>query len=145
MENEENAGFCTSCGASLKSAGSSSDFGQATSSQTYDSSQNNNQYNQQYNQRPTYNQNYNSGGYQNDEPITPWGYVGYMFLFSIPCVGIIMMFVYAFGGNTNINLKNFAKGYLYLMGIGIAIYVVFFILMMVFGVSMATLGNNSSF
>ena len=45
------------------------------------------------------------------KPISMWGYFGYELLFSIPCVGFIILLVFAFGGNKNINVKNFARSY----------------------------------
>lgn len=44
-------------------------------------------------------------------PISMWGYFGYQLLFSIPCVGIILLLVFSFGGTKNQNLKNFARSY----------------------------------
>lgn len=44
-------------------------------------------------------------------PISMWGYFGYEILFSIPCVGLILLLVFSFGGTRNINLKNFARSY----------------------------------
>jgi uncharacterized membrane protein YvbJ len=44
-------------------------------------------------------------------PISMWGYFGYEILFSIPCVGFIMLLVFSFGGTKNINLRNFARSY----------------------------------
>ena len=47
-------------------------------------------------------------------PISPWGYIGYQILFSIPIIGFICILIYAFGdSNKNINLRNFAKSYIY--------------------------------
>ncbi len=43
------------------------------------------------------------------EPIGMWGYFGYSLLFSIPLIGLIMQLIYAFGGTSNINLRNFAR------------------------------------
>ena len=48
-------------------------------------------------------------------PITMWGYFGYQLLFSIPCVGFILLLVFAFGGTKNINLRNFARSYFCLL------------------------------
>lgn len=45
------------------------------------------------------------------KPISMWGYFGYELLFSIPCVGFILLLVFAFGGTKNINLRNFARSY----------------------------------
>ena len=44
-------------------------------------------------------------------PISMWGYFGYELLFSIPCVGFIVLLVFAFGGTKNVNLRNFARSY----------------------------------
>ena len=45
------------------------------------------------------------------KPISMWGYFGYELLFSIPCVGFIVLLIFAFGGNRNINVRNFARSY----------------------------------
>jgi hypothetical protein len=45
------------------------------------------------------------------QPISMWGYFGYEILFSIPCIGFILLCVFAFGGTQNKNLKNFARSY----------------------------------
>ena len=44
-------------------------------------------------------------------PISMWGYFGYELLFSIPCVGFVLLIVFAAGGAKNINLRNFARSY----------------------------------
>lgn len=44
-------------------------------------------------------------------PISMWGYFGYQLLFSIPCVGFILLLIFSFGGTRNINLRNFARSY----------------------------------
>lgn len=55
---------------------------------------------------------------------------------SIPLVGLIMLFVWAFGSGTNPNKANWAKAAL----IWIAIFVVLYILLfMVFGVALAAM------
>lgn len=45
------------------------------------------------------------------KPISMWGYFGYELLFAIPCVGFILLLVFAFGGTSNQNVKNFARSY----------------------------------
>ena len=45
------------------------------------------------------------------KPISPWGYLGYNLLFSIPLIGLIMLCVYAFGGTSKVNLRNYARSY----------------------------------
>ncbi len=60
------------------------------------------------------------------QPITMWGYFGYEILFSIPCIGFILLCVFAFGGTQNKNLKNFARSYFCFL---IVVVVLFAILM----------------
>ena len=40
-----------------------------------------------------------------------WGYFGYQILFAIPLIGFIFLLIYALGGTSNINLRNFARSY----------------------------------
>lgn len=61
------------------------------------------QQNQQYNQTISIPEEY--------KPISMWGYFGYEILFSIPCIGWILLIVFAFGGTKNVNLRNFARSY----------------------------------
>lgn len=51
-------------------------------------------------------------------------------LMAIPVVGIIMLFVWAFGGGTNPSKANFAKASLLWAVIGVVIYVVVFVLIL---------------
>jgi len=86
---------------------------------------------------PTYGPNaainpaYSQQVYQDTTPLSPWAYAGYMLLFSLPLVGLIMMLIYAFGDG-NINLKNFARGFLLLGLIG-------FVLGLIFGATLVNL------
>lgn len=59
------------------------------------------------------------------KPITMWGYFGYEILFSIPCIGLVLLLVFSFGGTKNINLRNFARSYFCFL---IVLVVLFFIL-----------------
>ena len=45
------------------------------------------------------------------KPISAWGYLGYNLLFSIPLIGTVMLFVYAFGGTSKVNLRNYARSF----------------------------------
>ena len=56
-------------------------------------------------------------------PIGMWGYFGYNLLFSIPFVGWIIALVFACGVTSNVNLKNYARGYF--CGLIVACVVVF--------------------
>ena len=57
------------------------------------------------------------------KPISPWGYLGYNLLFSIPLIGLIMLCVYAFGGTSKVNLRNYAQSYFCILLIAIVIVV----------------------
>ena len=57
-------------------------------------------------------------------PVSMWGYVGYEVLFSLPVVGLVLMFIFSFSGTDNANLKNFARAKLIMIAIGVALFVV---------------------
>ena len=48
----------------------------------------------------------------------------------IPLVGLIMLLVWAFDSNTNLNKKNFAKASLLWLVVGIALAIIIFVLFM---------------
>lgn len=50
-----------------------------------------------------------------------------MIISAIPIIGIVMIFVWAFGSGDNPNKTNWAKGALVLTAIIIALYILFFI------------------
>jgi len=60
---------------------------------------------------------------QEYKPISAWGYFGYELLFSIPIVGFIILMVFALGGTSNVNLKNFSRSYFCALLIGCVIIV----------------------
>lgn len=67
------------------------------------------------------------------KPISPWGYLGYALLFAIPIVGLVLMFVWGFGENTNKNLKNYARYYLICVVIGIVVAIILTVIAIVTG------------
>ena len=71
------------------------------------------------------------------KPISAWGYFGYQLLFSIPCIGFIVLCVFALGGTKNINLKNFARSYFCVILLAIIIGIIVAVLAAIFGVSMS--------
>ena len=95
--------------------------------------------NQQYNVAP----NYGPQGYVQPDPynavppyyrpIKPWGYIGYMLLYGIPIVGIIMLIVNACSTD-NINKRNFARSYLWLMLVSLIISIIVTIFAIILGV-----------
>ena len=67
------------------------------------------------------------------QPISMWGYFGYELLFSIPCVGLILLLVFAFGGTQNVNLKHFARSHFCFM-------IVVVVLMLILSLFMGQMG-----
>lgn len=94
-------------------------------------------------QAPVYNQPVSQ---EDTTPISTWGYVGYMILFCIPCVGLICLLVFAFGGSKNVNLRNFSRAQLiiYLISIVLAIVMVI-IMMVVMGSAISAMGDPYSY
>ncbi|MCX7842297.1 MAG: hypothetical protein N2489_04400 [Clostridia bacterium] len=56
--------------------------------------------------------------------MTMGNYIGMFLLLAIPLVNIILLFVWSFGGNVNLNKKNFARASLLLFVIVFAIYLI---------------------
>lgn len=77
------------------------------------------------------------------KPITMWGYFGYELLFSIPCVGFIILLVFAFGGNKNINVKNFARSYFCFLILGVILGAIIFAIMMALGLGSVSTSYSS--
>jgi hypothetical protein len=71
---------------------------------------------------------------QEYKPISAWGYFGYQLLFGIPLVGFIMLLVFALGGTSNINLKNYSRSYFCAMLIGLVITIFIIGIAMVVGI-----------
>ncbi|KMY50412.1 hypothetical protein [Peribacillus loiseleuriae] len=58
-------------------------------------------------------------------------WLGTLALLLIPIVNIILLFVWAFDGEFNVNRKNFAKAQLILMAIIIGLYLIIFVFFLV--------------
>ncbi|WP_457944418.1 hypothetical protein [Caproiciproducens sp. LBM24188] len=61
----------------------------------------------------------------NDRPLSIGEYIVMMIVGAIPLVGLIMMFVWGFSGNSNTNRKNYARAMLIMMAIGIVLSIIF--------------------
>ena len=72
-------------------------------------------------------------------PVSMWGYFGYELLFSIPCVGFILLLVFSFGGTKNINLRNFARSYFCFMILMVILILVIALLAGEAGLASATM------
>lgn len=64
-------------------------------------------------------------GEQLERPMSVGEWLITLIIFAIPCVGIIMMFVWAFGQG-NQGRKNYARAALILTAIGIVLSVIFY-------------------
>ena len=58
------------------------------------------------------------------KPISPFGYIGYQILFSIPVLGFIFLIIFSISGG-NINRRNFARSYF-------CVYILIIILVIIF-------------
>lgn len=76
----------------------------------------------QYN--PQYQHEYNAADLS--KPMTVGQYMLVYLIGAIPVAGIIMMFVWAFGSNTNINKKNWARAMLLWALIILVLYIIIF-------------------
>jgi hypothetical protein len=68
------------------------------------------------------------------KPISMWGYFGYQLLFSIPCIGFIILCIFALGGTKNINLKNYARSYFCFIILTVILILIVFAITSIFGV-----------
>lgn len=87
---------------------------------------------------PTYNTFVDKNGNRvplEYKPIRAWGYFGYNILFSIPLVGFIFLLVYALGGTSNVNLKNYARSFFCAFILALILVLVFLVLALILGVS----------
>lgn len=64
---------------------------------------------------PPYQSPYPNEPLRDDRPLTIGNYLVLMIVGAIPVVGLIMMLVWAFSGNSNTNRKNYARANLILM------------------------------
>lgn len=60
---------------------------------------------------------------------------------GIPCVGIVMMFVWALSSDTNVNKRNFARAYLILVLILSALYFLFLVAVLASGARLPRLSR----
>ena len=87
-----------------------------------------NQYNQQYPPQQNPYQNPYPQQYQNTEPVTIGEWIITMIVTAIPIVGIIMLFVWAFGRNTKVSRANYCKAALIMTAIVIALYILIIVI-----------------
>ena len=71
------------------------------------------------------------------KPLSIGQFIGFSFLFTIPCVGLIITIIFACGAVKNKNLINWARAQLIILGIVVALYV----LLLMLGVGTAILSD----
>ena len=77
----------------------------------------------------------------NQRPMSVKDWLFTLLIMAIPLVGIIMLFVHAFGNNENVNRQNWAKAQLIMLAIVFALVILFMIIFgSIFAASMA--GSN---
>jgi branched-subunit amino acid transport protein AzlD len=80
----------------------------------------------------------------NQKPMSVKDWLVTLLIMAIPIVGLVMLFIYAFGNNENVNKQNWAKAQLIMMAIIIAlIFIVFLIFGSIFAATMA--GNQGAY
>lgn len=108
-------------------------------------SQPNNGYQQNYQHQNNYNANYNSGynnNYQNMQadgmdtsPLSMGEWLLTLLAALIPCAGLILYCIWAFGKTGNIHRRNFCRASLILQAVSIVLSIVFMIFIAFAGVS----------
>ena len=109
-------------------------YGQQNSGYNYSQQNQNVSYN--YNQNNGYNYqdnySYNTGNNnqiyepgQDTSPMTMGDWLLTLLAAMIPCVGIVLYFVWAFSKTTNVNRRNFCRAQLIMMGVVLVIYLIF--------------------
>lgn len=78
------------------------------------------------------------------KPLSPWAYIGYNILFSIPIVGFIMMLVFAFDSSNNLNRRNYSRSVLYAyIIVAVLTLVIVGILIALFGMTFFAASSSS--
>jgi hypothetical protein len=62
---------------------------------------------------------------RNTEVVSVKNWLLTMIILAIPLLNIIMLFVWSFGGNVNLNKKNYSRATLIIMAIAVVITVLF--------------------
>lgn len=93
--------------------------------------QNNYDYNTSSNQK--YTQNYDQG--MDTSPMSMGDWLLTILVSMIPCAGIVLYIVWAFGKNGNVNRRNFCRANLIITA---GVFVLYLILVLVFGIAFVT-------
>lgn len=71
--------------------------------------------------QPVQPEEYTPGADSKYQPISTWGYIGILFLMGIPCVGLVVMAIWAFGDCRKVNKRNLARAALIMSVVGMIV------------------------
>ncbi len=71
-------------------------------------------------------------------PLGAWAYFGYSLLFSVPVVGWVFLFIFAFS-NANINRRNFARSYFCMAALAAVCALMVWLILLATGVTFSRL------
>lgn len=111
---------------------------QSSQNQTYTDPNAGYQYNSGYHYYQGDNGNYHVDNQFNmdQSPMTLGDWVLTILAWMIPCVGLVLYLVWAFGKNGNVNRRNFCRAWLIIY---VVVFVLSIILFVILGVSVATM------
>ena len=73
------------------------------------------------------------------KPLGAWAYFGYSLLFGLPLIGFIMLCIFALGGASNINLRNYARSFF----CSFALIAIITVILLISGAGLGLLGYVS--
>jgi len=112
-----NTSFCSSCGTSFAAAPVPAPPPQPQPAYTPPPPQP--YYNQQTAYRPAA---------ASREPLSVGSFIGMFFLSALPIAGFIMLLIWAFSSDVNVNKKNYSRAILIMSLIGIGVWLIFFLI-----------------
>ena len=133
--NSDNAQFCVNCGQPLQEQNNSNAANQTQAAQSHQNSQYVSPYSNVY-QTPQPQINVTMPNTDN-EHVSTAGWVARLIVNSIPLVGFIMLFVWAFGGTPQKSLKNWARAQLLLNLIIVGLIIFIVVISLIISASMA--------
>lgn len=125
----DSSAFCINCGAQFSASQSQQQYSQPQQQYVQAQPQQYSQPQQQYAApQPTYSSPAN-------ETVSIGNWIGTFILTGLPLVGLILLFVWAFGSNTPKSKSNYAKATLIMMVIAIVLSIIVGVIMAIVGVS----------
>ena len=91
-----------------------------------------------------YGNNHGQGGFDTT-PMTMGEWVITLLIMCIPCVNIIMCFVWGFGSTGNLNRRNFCRAQLIFIAVAVVLYLLIFVVIGIGAASTYPYGNSYHF